>query len=254
MRRRDFIRLIGGAAAAWPGAARAQQANKVPKVGFLYPGPESVAATRSPFLLDGLRSEGFHTPDQVMLVSRVAGGDPARLAPLLNELVAVKVDVLVPVGPAATRAARSATASIPIVAVDLESDPIESGWLASLAHPGDNLTGFFLDFPDFSTKWLELFKEAVPGLASVVVFWDPATATIQTKAIGAAAKVLNIKIEIMEIKTPGEIESVLDAASQRHPDGLLFLSSPLFSAYDKQFADLTLKHRLLSPLFLGLAD
>ena len=244
MRRRDFIRLIGGAAAAWPGAARAQQANKVPKVGFLYPGPESVAATRSPFLLDGLRSEGFHTPDQVMLVSRVAGGDPARLAPLLNELVAVKVDVLVPVGPAATRAARSATASIPIVAVDLESDPIESGWLASLAHPGGNLTGFFLDFPDFSTKWLELFKEAVPGLASVVVFWDPATATIQTKAIGEAAKVLNIKIEIMEIKTPGEIESVLDAASQGHPDGLLFLSSPLFSAYDKQFADLTLKHRL----------
>jgi putative tryptophan/tyrosine transport system substrate-binding protein len=102
-----------------------------------------MAATRSAFLLDGLRSEGFHAPDQVMLVSRAAGGDPARLAPLLNELVAVKVDVLVPVGPAATRAARSATASIPIVAADLESDPIESGWLASLAHPGGNLTGFF---------------------------------------------------------------------------------------------------------------
>jgi putative ABC transport system substrate-binding protein len=139
MKRRDFLSLIGGAAVAWPAAARAQQANKVPKVGFLYPGPEATAPTRSAFLLDGLRSEGFHAPDQVMLVSRAAGGDPARLAPLLNELVAVKVDVLVPAGPAATRAARSATASIPIVAVDLESDPIESGWLASLAHPGGNL-------------------------------------------------------------------------------------------------------------------
>jgi putative tryptophan/tyrosine transport system substrate-binding protein len=244
MKRRDFLSLIGGAAVAWPAAARAQQANKVPKVGFLYPGPEAMAATRSAFLLDGLRSEGFHAPDQVMLVSRAAGGDPARLAPLLNELVAVKVDVLVPVGPAATRAARSATANIPIVAADLESDPIESGWLASLAHPGGNLTGFFLDFSDFSTKWLELLREAVPGLASVVVLWDPATATIQTKAVAAAAKVLNIKIEIMEIRAPGEIEAVLDAASQRRPDGLLFLSSPLFSAYDKQFADLTLKHRL----------
>ncbi|MGB6541374.1 MAG: ABC transporter substrate-binding protein [Xanthobacteraceae bacterium] len=252
MRRRDFIRLIGGAAAAWPAAAPAQQANKVPKVGFLYPGPEAMAAKRSPLLLDGLLSEGFHAPDQLMLVSRATGGDPARLAPLLKELVAVKVDVLVPLGPAATRAARSATASIPIVAADLESDPIESGWLASLAHPGGNLTGFFLDFPDFSTKWLGLLKETVPGLASVVVLWDPATGTIQTKAIAAAAKALNIKIEIMEIKAPGEIEAVLDAASQRSPDGLLFLSSPFFSAYTKQFAELTLKHHLPAIAFFSI--
>ena len=253
MRRRDFIRLIGGAAAAWPGAARAQQANKVPKVGFLYPGPEAMAAKRSPFLLEGLRSEGFHAPDQLMLVSRATGGDPARFAPLLNELVAVNVDVLVPVGPAATRAAKSATASIPIVAADLESDPIESGWLASLAHPGGNLTGFFLDFPDFSTKWLGLLKDTVPGLASVVVLWDPATSAIQSKAIASAAQVLNVKIEIMEIKAPGEIEAVLYAAGQRRPDGLVLLSSPLFSAYSKEIADLTLKHRLpdFSPVFLG---
>jgi putative tryptophan/tyrosine transport system substrate-binding protein len=234
MKRREFISLFGGAAAAWPLAARAQQANKVPKVGFLYPGPEAVAATRSPFLLDGLRSEGFHAPDHVMLLSRVSDGDPSRLGPLLNELVAAKVDILIPVGPAAARASRSATSSIPIVAVDLESDPIESGWLASFAHPGGNLTGFFLDFPEFSTKWLQLLKETVPGLASVVVLWDPATSAIQTK----------VKIEIMEIKAPGEIEAVLYAAGQRRPDGLVLLSSPLFSAYSKEIADLTLKHRL----------
>ena len=99
-------------------------------------------------------------------------------------------DVLVPVGPAATRAARSATASsIPIVsAPDLESDPIESGWLASFAHPDGNLTGFFLDFPEFSTKWLQLLKDTVPGLASVVVLWDPATATVpnQSRRCGSA--------------------------------------------------------------------
>jgi putative tryptophan/tyrosine transport system substrate-binding protein len=244
MKRREFISLFGGAAAAWPLAARAQQANKVPKVGFLYPGPEAVAATRSTFLLDGLRSEGFHAPDHVMLLSRASNGDPSRLAPLLNELVAAKVDILIPVGPAAARASRSATSSIPIVAVDLESDPIESGWLASFAHPGGNLTGFFLDFPEFSTKWLQLLKDTVPGLASVVVLWDPATSAIQSKAIASAAQVLNVKIEIMEIKAPGEIEAVLYAAGQRRPDGLVLLSSPLFSAYSKESADLTLKHRL----------
>jgi putative tryptophan/tyrosine transport system substrate-binding protein len=179
-----------------------------------------------------------------MLLSRASNGDPSRLAPLLNELVAAKVDILIPVGPAAARASRSATSSIPIVAVDLESDPIESGWLASFAHPGGNLTGFFLDFPEFSTKWLQLLKDTVPGLASVVVLWDPATSAIQSKAIASAAQVLNVKIEIMEIKAPGEIEAVLYAAGQRRPDGLVLLSSPLFSAYSKEIADLTLKHRL----------
>ncbi len=228
MRRRQFISLLGGAAAAWPLAARAQQASGVRKVGFLYPGPVAVAATRSPFLLEGLRSLGFREPDQVMLLSRAAGGDPARLAPLAAELVASKVDVIVSIGPAAIGAVRSATASIPVVAGDLESDPVESGMLASFAHPGGNVTGLFLDFPDFSTKWLELLKEAVPNLGSVVAFWDPATATIQTKAIRAAARLLNIRIEIMEVKGPAELDALFDTASARHPDGLLMLGSPAF--------------------------
>lgn len=228
MRRREFIALLGGATAAWPLAARAQQASSVRKVGVLYPGPAAVAATRSPFLLEGLRSEGFREPDQVILVSRATGGGPAQLAPLTADLIASKVDVIIRLGPAAIQAARSATASIPIVGADLESDPVESGLLASFAHPGGNVTGFFLDFPEFSTKWLELLKDAVPNLASVVAFWDPATATIQTKAVAAAA----------------QLDAVFDAASARHPDGLLVLSSPLFSAYSKQFADLTLQHHL----------
>ena len=127
---------------------------------------------------------------------------------------------------------------------DLESDPVESGWLASLAHPGGKITGFFLDFPEFSAKWLELLKEIVPSLASIVVLWDPATATMQTKAVAAAAQRVNVKTEIMEVKAPGELAAVFDAASTRRPDGLLILSSPLFSIYSKQIADLTLTHRL----------
>ena len=146
MRRREFITLIGGAAGAFPIVALAQQANSIPKVGFLYPGPEAIAKMRSAFVLDGLRAEGFREPDQVQLVVRAAGGDPARLAPLLAELIASKVDILLPMA-GETRAAHAATSSIPIVTFDLEIDPVESGLMASLAHPGGNVTGIFLIFP-----------------------------------------------------------------------------------------------------------
>jgi putative ABC transport system substrate-binding protein len=139
-------------------------------------------------VLEGLRREGFRAPDQVMLVSRATGGDPARLAPLAAELIASNVDIILPVGSPAVRVARSATSSIPIVTYDLESDPIESGWLASLAHPGGNITGIFLDLPEISTALLELLKLAVPHLVSIVVLWDPSrTAMAQHKAVLAAA-------------------------------------------------------------------
>jgi len=130
------------------------------------------------------------------------------------------------------------------VTVDLESDPVENGWLQSYAHPGGNLTGVFADFPDFSAKWLELLKEIVPGLAKLVVLWDPTTATVQTKAVAAAAQLVNVKTEVLEFKSPSEFEAVFDAASARRPDGLLLLSSPLVSVYSKQLAELALKHRL----------
>jgi putative tryptophan/tyrosine transport system substrate-binding protein len=158
------------------------------KIGLLYPGPEATAAGRGLLVLEGLRREGFRAPDQVMLVSRATGGDPARLAPLAAELIASNVDIILPVGSPAVRVARTATSSIPIVTYDLESDPIESGWLASLAHPGGNITGIFLDLPEISTALLELLKLAVPHLVSIVVLWDPSrTAMAQHKAVLAAA-------------------------------------------------------------------
>jgi putative tryptophan/tyrosine transport system substrate-binding protein len=165
MRRREFIAIIGGAAAVLPFPARARQPGAVAKIGFLFPGPETMAKPRSVQLLAGLASEGLREPDQIALLIRATGGDAAQIAPLLNELLAGKVDLLIPAGPAATRAVRAAAGSLPIVTVDLESDPVENGWLQSYAHPGSNLTGVFADFPDFSAKWLELLKETVPGLA-----------------------------------------------------------------------------------------
>ena len=243
MKRREFISLLGGAAIALPLASRAEAA-RVPKVGFLYPGPEAVANERATHVLEGLRSEGFSAPDRLTLVIRAMGGDQTRLQPLLSEIVASKVDILIPVGPPQTRAAHAATTSIPILTFDLEIDPVEAGLVSSLAHPGGNVTGMFLDFPEFGTTWLGLLKQAIPALASIVVLWDPSTSTVQTKAVIAAAQRLGVKIEILQVKTPAELGAVFEAASAHKPDGLLMLSSPIMGIYAKQCADLALAHRL----------
>jgi putative ABC transport system substrate-binding protein len=167
-----------------------------------------------------------------------------RISPLLNELIAEKIDVLIPLGPAVTRAALSLTTSVPIVIFDLETDPIESGWLRSYAHPGGNITGIFSDFPDFSAKWLELLKEAVPKCAHIVVLWDPTTTTVQTKAIAVAAQQVHVSSEVLEIKGTTEFDAVFETVNARHPDGLLILSSPLVSINSKRLAELALKYRI----------
>ena len=243
MRRREFIGLMG-AAATWPLAASAQQAGSLPKIGFLFPGPESMAAARSVPMMEGLRSAGIDAPSQATLVTRATGGDPARVAPLLDELVADKVDVIVPLSPQMVRAARAATSTVPIVTFDLESDPLEDGVLASFAHPGGNATGVVLDFPDFSRVWLQFLKEAVPGLSRLAVIWDPNTSTVQTRAVTAAAEGAGVKIDVLEIRSPAGLEVVFDAASARRPDAAMLLSSPLMSIFSKQMAELSVKHRL----------
>jgi putative ABC transport system substrate-binding protein len=146
--RRELLAVLGGAAAAWPLAARAQQVPEVPRVGFVYPGSKVAAATRIEAIMSGLRVSGYAAPAQVELVARTADGDPARIAPLVDEILAKNVNVIIANGPPVLHVARSATRTIPIVAIDLETDPVASGVAASLAHPGGTITGVFLDFPD----------------------------------------------------------------------------------------------------------
>ena len=173
MRRREFIALLGGAAAVWPIVAHGQQTTKIRTVGFLYPGTAAAAPPRIAAFLAGLRAGGFREPEDVELIAKVTGGDAALLDPMVADLVKRKADLIFAVSPAAARAARSATTMIPILVSDLESNPVDAGFVASVARPGGNVTGVFLDFPDFSKKWLELLKETIPQLASVGVFWDP---------------------------------------------------------------------------------
>ncbi len=153
MKRREFIALLGGAAVAWPSTAHAQQSGQLRQVGVLYPGPKSAAAARIVSILSGLEAGGLPS-DKLTIVSRATDGDPALLQPMAAELVDRKVDVIIATGPASVRAVRAASTSIPIVASDLESNPLSTGFIAENRRPGGNVTGVFLDFPDFSKKWL----------------------------------------------------------------------------------------------------
>jgi putative ABC transport system substrate-binding protein len=243
MRRRDFV-LGTVSSLVRPSFARAEERNTIPKIGFLFPGPEDALKSRRVLLLEGLNAEGFHEPDQFILIARATGGDEARIVPQLKEMIAEGVDVLIPTGPSSMRAARALTRTIPIVTFDLESDPIESGWLSGYAHPGGNITGVFSDFPEFSGKWLELLKETIPSCSNVVALWDPATSTVQPRAIANAAQSVGVKAEVLEIKSFSDLEATFEAASARRPDGLLILSSPIVSINSKQIAELALRHRL----------
>jgi ABC-type uncharacterized transport system substrate-binding protein len=240
MKRRDFI-TVAGTAAVWPLAARAQQPTF--QVGFMYPGPQAAVPPRIAAYSSGLRAGGIQ-PEQVTIMARAAGGDEALLAPMAADLVSHKVDLIAAISPAAVQAAHAATATIPIVANDLESDPVASGFVASIARPGGNITGIFLDFPDFGKKWLEALKEAVPQIAYVAVFWDPATGPMQRRAAEAAAQALNVKLTILQVRTRADFESALQSVTQQGAQALLMLSSPVIGANTKLLAGLALAHRL----------
>ena len=195
-------------------------------------------------LLNGLRTAGYSAPAPVEVVVRIAEGDPGRIGPLMEEIIKQNVDAVFANGPAVVQAARSATQLIPIIALDLETDPVASGLAASIARPGGNITGLFFDFPDFTAKWLELLKEINTTLSRVAVMWDPATELTQIKAIEQAAGPLNIKLDVLEIRTRSDFEEAFVSASQRSAGAAILLSSPLISANVQILAELALRHQL----------
>jgi len=242
MKRRQFISLLGGAA-AWPVVAHAQNSGKVFQVGILYPGPQTALVSRVAAIQSGLQAGGLRV-EQYEIVARAAEGNPAKLPPMAVDLIARKVDVICALSPAAVRAARAASNIVPIVAGDLESDPVEAGFIATNARPGSNITGLFFDFPDFSKKWLEVLKETLPGLSTVAVLWDSATGPYQLNSIKNAAKNLGITIALLEVRRPDELEYSFETVAQSKAGALLMLSSPLIAANTKVLAGLALKHRL----------
>ena len=222
MRRRNFITLLGGAA-AWPLAARAQQPARSHKVGLLHPGQSSTVSARSVAIREGLNGPDNQRDANVELVIRLADGDLSRLPALARDLVNDHVDAIVAVAPPGVRAAVGATTTIPVIAIDLESDPVASGFVMSLARPGRNVTGVFLDFPDFSAKCLQLLIEAVPTLTGVGVMWDPSTGPLQLKAVEAAAEGFGIKVQTFETRRVADIAEAFYGLDRSRTQGVLLL-------------------------------
>ena len=238
MRRRDFI---AGLAAAWPLVARGQGSTKVPRLGVLWPNP----LTTFEFLRQGLLEHGYVDGQNIKFELRVSPAPTERLVEIARELVAIPVDVLVISVPQATMAARKATRTIPIVFVAI-GDPIASGLVPSIAHPGANLTGTTRMLSEMSAKHVELIKEAVPSLTTLAVLWNP-TNTSHGPALEAAqatARSLSLQVRQIEVRAESELDSTFSLLSGERNDGVLFIADPVFFLALKRMADYFASNRL----------
>jgi ABC-type uncharacterized transport system substrate-binding protein len=244
MRRRVFVVICLLLTVLLPaGFLGAQQPTKVPRIGYL------AAAARSPLRTDtfrlGLRQLGYVEAKSIVIEYRYAEGKLDRLSELAAELVRLKVDVIVTAGPAPTRAAKAATATIPIVMTQ-DPDPVGNGFVASLARPGGNITGLSTLAPEIGGKQLELLKETVPKLANVAVF---GTSTIPGHAlslreIGLASGALNIQLQYLDVLGPKDIETAFRAASKGRADALIVLGGAVHISQRTRILEFAVKSRL----------
>jgi putative ABC transport system substrate-binding protein len=249
--RRAFLAVTAAAALAGSRAAMGQGPRRVAVIGFLtLGGIDSLAQFRT-----ALRELGYVEGTDVVIEPRSAEGNPDLLPRLAADLVGRNVDVLYVTGPAAVRVASAATSTIPIVALDLETDPVADGLVRSLGRPGGNLTGLFLDVPGLAGKWLELLREAVPGRRRVAVLWDSSAGASQLKAARVAAPRVGLELAVHEIRGYRDLDAALAATIDGGAQALLLLSSPVISVNSQQIAAFTRRHRLpaISP-FRAFAD
>jgi putative ABC transport system substrate-binding protein len=244
VRRREFITLLGGAAAALgPLAARAQQAGKIPTIGILNAG--SAGMISAVVFPDALRELGWIEGQNVVIERRYAENRVERLPEFAAELVRLNVDVIVGLGTLAPLAAKRATTTIPIV-MTAAGDPLGSGLVASLARPGGNVTGMSLMAPDLGGKRLELLKELLPRLARVAVLWNAANPypALVFKETQAAGRTLGIEVQSLEVRDPRDFDGTFEALRRQRPDALITVEDPLTFNYMKLIADFAAGQRL----------
>ena len=245
MRRREFISLLGGAAAAWPYVVQAQQP-AMPIIGFMHPGFSDVGVGSAVFdaLRNGLRDVGYIEGVNIKLEARWARGKPETLPQLTRELIQLNAAILIATARASIEAARAATSTLPILANDLESDPVASGYAASLSRPGGNLTGMFLDAPTLCGKWLQQISDIVPNVKKIGALWDVTTGTYQLDAIKAAARARSIDLFIMEFSDDAGLQAALELGLNREPQAVVQLGSPLIRQAGPRVAESLSRRRI----------
>lgn len=238
--RRALLAGIGALAAA-PTAAAAQSAGKRPRVGYV---TSAIRTVNVDAFDQGMRELGYEIGRNVLIEYRFADGREDRVPVLVAELLRLQLDVMLAANPHVIRAARHASPSLPLVGVDLETDPIEAGWVKTLARPGGNLTGFFLDIPELSGKQLQFLAEAMPRLQRVAVLWDAHVASAQLKATQAAARALKLQLQSLAVRRPEEFVGAFDQARQQQAQAMVILSSPLMFVNLQRLGVLAVEHRL----------
>jgi putative ABC transport system substrate-binding protein len=245
MERRTFIGVIAGGLLAAPLAAEAQQAAKVPRIGFLGNSTAALEANLVGPFREGLRELGYVEGRNILIEYRWAEGKYERFPALIAELMALKVDVIVTAGTPASLAVKKTAPSIPLVMVAV-GDPVGTGLAASLARPGGNSTGLTSMSPDLEGKRLELLREVVPKVSHIAVLWNSASPSqvIQEKEVQAAARVLRMKVLSLGVRTPEDIENAFAAIVRERPGALLVLADRLFLHHRARIMDFAAKHRL----------
>ena len=247
LNRRRFLGTLSASLLAVQFAAEAQPAGKVWRIGFLRAGPPPKMWVEA--FQEGLRERGYVDGQNVLVVFRFTDGSVDRLPQLAEELVRLKVDVILASSGTAARAAKGATVSTPIVFVNAY-DPVGSGFASSLARPGGNLTGLATTSDDLSGKRLELLRELVPALRRVATLTDLATGSLGGKQAEVAARTLGMQLQSVLVRGPNEFESAFSA--MRGADGLLQLDSPLFTLHRVRLTELAVATRL--PTIYGYRD
>ena len=246
------MRLIGltvvliALATPFAGAA-AQPAASTPRIGVL--GPTPMNPLNDVAFKQGLAQFGYTEGRNLVVEQRYAEG--GLLSEHAADLARLNVDVILARGPAAVRAAKEATQTIPVVAVDLESDPVAAGFVRGLARPGGNITGVFLDLPELSGKQLQLLKEIVPQLSQVAVLGDPVLNAPQFRATEVAARAFAMRLQRQEVRAAKDFNSALEAARNGRARAVLLLSSPLVFNYRTQLGALAVEKRLAAVSMFG---
>jgi putative ABC transport system substrate-binding protein len=246
MRRREFITMLGGAA-AWPVAASAQQP-ALPVIGFLHPqSPETIVERQMRAFRQGLKEAGFVEGDNVAIEYRWAEGQYDRLPALAAELVRRQVAVIAATGGATSAlAAKAATTTIPIVFA-VADDPVRLGLVANLARPGGNATGINFFVGELVAKRLELLRELVPAVTRVAVLVNPANAPnteITLRDVEAAARAMGLQIQVLNASTTREIDSAFASFMRERPDALFVGNDAFFTSRRVQFVTLAARDRI----------
>ncbi len=256
MKRREFIGLLGGAAAAavWPSASRAQHSSKMARVGFLgLPAIDSLPQRTEAFRT-GMRDLGYLEGHNVTIDYRWADSDYGRLPALLAELINLKVDVIVTHGTPGALAAKQATSTIPIV-IAVVGDAVASGVVASLAHPGGNVTGLTFFQPELNAKRLELLKEAMPDLMDVGVLLNPSNQMNEPvlPEVARVSESLKLRLHQFDARAPDDFDGAFAAMNARGVRAFVVFDDAMLIGNAKMLAELALKHGLASCGFLDYA-